>query len=56
MGMDTTITEQDLDAASSQLVQGLRRDNNDHEPDLTVDGLSESVLARLIRVLTFRKS
>jgi len=29
-------------------VQGLRADNLDIEPDLTVDGLSESILSRLL--------
>ena len=54
MGMENTMTEQDMDIASRQFVQGFR--SNDAEPDLAVDGLSESFLARLIRILTFRRS
>ena len=54
MGLENTMTEQDMDFASQQFVQGFR--SGDHEPDLTVDGLSESFLARLIRILTFRRS
>jgi len=56
MGLDTTITEQDLDAASRKVVQGLRKDKIDLEPDLAVDGLSESILSRIFRLLTFRSS
>jgi len=56
MGLENTITEQDLDAASRQFVQGFRQDNNDLEPDLSVDGLSESIIAKLIRLITFRRS
>ena len=53
MGLENTITEQDTDAASQQFVQGFR--NND-EPDLSVDGLSESIVGKLFRILTFRRS
>lgn len=56
MGLENTITEQDLDRASQQFVQGFRQDKNDSEPDLSVDGLSESVLSRLIGLITFRRS
>ena len=54
MGLENTMTEQDMDVGSQQLVQGFRP--SDAEPDLAVDGLSESFLARLIRILTFRRS
>lgn len=47
MAFDTTITENDLDNASQTLVQGLRG-NQDIEPDLSVDGLSDSLLSRLL--------
>ena len=47
MAFDTTITENDLDNASQTFVQGLRA-NQDIEPDLSVDGLSESLLSRLL--------
>ena len=48
MAFENTITENDLDANSQHLVQGLRGDNLDIEPDLSVDGLSESILSRLL--------
>ena len=51
MAFDTTITEHDMDAASQQMVQGLRSDIPDVEPDLAVDGLSESVLSRILGLL-----
>jgi hypothetical protein len=48
MAFENTITEKDLDANSQYFVQGLRADNQDYEPDLAVDGLSESILSRLL--------
>ena len=56
MGLENTITEQDLDAASQEFVQGFRNDGKELEPDLSVDGLSESIIAKLIRLITFRRS
>lgn len=56
MGLENTITEQDLDAASQEFVQGCRTDGKELEPDLAVDGLSESIIAKLIRLITFRRS
>ena len=50
MAFDNTITEQDMDAASQSMVQGFRGDRSDFEPDLAVDGLSDSILARLLRL------
>jgi len=50
MQFDTTITEQDMDAAASDFVQGLRGDSHSREPDLAVDGMSDSLLARLLRL------
>lgn len=47
MAFDTTITENDLDNASQTFVQGLRG-SQDIEPDLSVDGLSDSLLSRLL--------
>ncbi len=55
MGLENTITEQDMDAASQQFVQSLRNNNQNLEPDLSVDGLSESVVGKLFRILTFRR-
>ena len=48
MAFENTITENDLDANSQNFVQGLRADSLDIEPDLTVDGLSDSILSRLL--------
>ncbi len=56
MGLENTITEQDLDGASKQFVQGFRQDQIDIEPDLAVDGLSESIITKLIRLITFCRS
>ena len=47
MAFENTITERDLDASSQHFVQGLRNENQDYEPDLAVDGMSESILSRL---------
>ena len=48
MAFENTITEDELDANARQYVQGIRADNFDVDPDLTVDGLSESFLSRLL--------
>lgn len=48
MAFENTITEHDMDANSRQFVQGLSGDASDIEPDLAVDGLSESILSRLM--------
>ena len=48
MAFENTITEHDMDANSQQVAQGLRGDGSDFEPDLAVDGLSESVLSRIL--------
>jgi len=53
MGPENTITEQDMDAASRQFVQGFKSGGG--EPDLDVDGLSESLLSRLISLFAFRR-
>lgn len=47
MAFDTTITENEMDPASQSFVQGLRN-SQDIEPDLSVDGLSESLLSRIM--------
>jgi len=48
MAFESTITEHDMDANSQQLVQGLRGDASEFEPDLAVDGMSESILSRIL--------
>lgn len=54
--MDSTITDEDLDAASARIWQSFREDARDAEPDLSIDGLAESFLTRLVRHLTVRRS
>ncbi len=56
MAFETTITEKDLDASSRLYVQGLRTDGLDTEPDLSVDGLSDSILSRFLALFGFGKS
>ncbi len=46
MAFENTITEMDLDANSQHFVQGLRDEGQEYEPDLDVDGMSESILSR----------
>ncbi|MDH3276251.1 MAG: hypothetical protein OEM99_17105 [Gammaproteobacteria bacterium] len=48
MAFEQTITEQDMDANAQQLVQGFRGESGEIEPDLAVDGLSDSILSRLL--------
>jgi hypothetical protein len=55
MAFENTITEHDMDAASQQVVQGFRNNKASAEPDLDVDGLSESILSRLIRLFSSSK-
>jgi len=50
MSFDSTITEHDMDASSQQFVQGLRNDAGEFEPDLAVDGLSDSILSRILGI------
>lgn len=54
--MESTITEQDLDANSRELVNSLRVDGLDIENDLSVDGLSDSLVSRLISFFTFGRA
>jgi hypothetical protein len=53
MAFENTITEQDMDAGTQQFVQGLRGDSADIEPDLAVDGLTDSILSRLLGLFRF---
>ena len=48
MAFENTLTENDLDAGAQRFVQGLRREIGDIEPDLAVDGLSESILSKFL--------
>lgn len=56
MAFENTITENDLDANSQQFVHGLRADSLDIEPDLAVDGLSDSILSRLLGLFGIGRS
>lgn len=56
MAFESTITEQDMDANAQSFVQGFRNDNHDLEPDLSVDGLSESLLSRVLGLFGGNKS
>ena len=56
MAFDNTITENDLDANTREYVQGLRADKFDIEPDLAVDGLSNSILSRLLNLFGLGRS
>ncbi len=48
MAFDNTITDVDLDTDSQVIVEGLDFDSRDGEADLAVDGMSESILSRLL--------
>ena len=48
MAFENTITEMDMDADTQIFVEGLGIDSRDGEPDLVVDGMSESILSRLL--------
>jgi len=50
MAFESTVVEQDMDPNTQAFVQELRSGTAETEPDLAVDGLSESVLSRLIGV------
>jgi len=56
MAFENTTTEQDMDPKAQQFVESLRGDLGDMEPDLSVDGLSESILSRIVGMFGGRKS
>lgn len=56
MAFEKTITEHDMDASTQQFVQGFRGETVDIEPDLSVDGLSESILSRIMGLFGGGKS
>ena len=56
MAFENTISEYDMDANSLQFVQGLRGDAGEYEPDLSVDGLSESILSRILGLFRVGRS
>ncbi len=56
MAFENTITEHDMDPAAQKFVQGLRGEDTDIEPDLAVDGMSESILSRLLGLFGIGRS
>ncbi len=48
MAFENTITEVGMDAKSRQLVQRLREEGQEYEPDLDVEGMSDSILSRIL--------
>ena len=56
MAFENTITEKDLDANAQHFVQGLRAENQDFEPDLAVDGLTDSILSRILGLFGMGRS
>lgn len=48
MAFDNTITHADLDDDTQVFVEGLDFDSRGSDPDLAVDGMSESILSRLL--------
>lgn len=54
--MENTITEQDLDAESRQFIHRLRAGGSEHDMDLDVEGLSDSLIVRLKRFFSFGRT
>lgn len=50
MPFENTITEHDLDASTQQYIQAMQSNDGDFDPDLSVDGLSDSIFSRLLRL------
>jgi hypothetical protein len=48
MAFERTITEFDVDPGAQQFVQGFRSEPGDPDPDLSVDGLSEGLIGRIL--------
>jgi len=53
VALDNTITEQNMDVSTRQHLQGLPASGGDYEPDLDIDGLSDSFFARIKQFLSF---
>ena len=52
MAFDATMTEVEMDAEAQQMIQKLRDGNHEFEPDLEVDGMTPSILSRLINLFS----
>lgn len=48
MAFENTMTEMEMDLKSQKLVQSLRNKGQDYEPDLDVEGMSDSILSRIV--------
>ena len=48
MAFENTMTEMEMDLKSQKLVQSLRNKEQDYEPDLDVEGMSDSILSRIV--------
>ena len=55
MDFENTTTEQDMDTSTQQFVQSLRPDPGHRDADLDIDGLSESLLARVVGLFSSNK-
>ena len=53
MSFENTITEHDLDATTRHYLQSMQSNDGDYVPDLAVDGLSDSFISRLLKLLGF---
>ena len=56
MAFENTITEHDMDADSHKFVNSIKVDSRKNGPDLDIDGLSESLLARIAGLFSSSKS
>ena len=56
MALEKTITEKNMDPKAQQFVESLRGDLGDMETDFSVDGLSESILSRILGLFGSGKS
>ena len=51
MSFESTMNEFEMDAGTQRFLQQLRNDNGDTDPDLAVDGLTNGLFARLLRLI-----
>jgi hypothetical protein len=56
MAFDNTITELDMDATTSQYVGGIQTEVAEREADLDIDGMTDSLLGRVLGLFTPKKS
>lgn len=56
MAFEQTMTEQDMDPNAQNFVHGLQGESRDFEPDLSVDGLSDSMLSRILNLFSGGRS